>query len=137
MINLPTFFQFILDYWAWLNFKIVSKKACSAFKKNRNLCHACLFFLKNSANFEKWIIPNYFFYSDAGEAPLDIFLVDDLGQFEPKVKKVSEKVFDCAYTPRAKQHKQTVFVNFGGVAVPGSPFRVVNDNLNDPSLVCS
>ena len=77
------------------------------------------------------------FYSEAGEAPLDIFLVDDLGQFEPKVKKVSEKVFDCAYTPRAKQHKQTVFVNFGGVAVPGSPFRVVNDNLNDPSLVCT
>jgi hypothetical protein len=79
----------------------------------------------------------FFLYSDAGEAPLDIFLVDDLGQFEPKVKKVSEKVFDCAYTPRAKQHKQTVFVNFGGVAVPGSPFRVVNDNLNDPSLVCT
>ena len=62
--------------------------------------------------------------------------MDDLGQFEPKINKVSEKVFDCAYTPRAKQHKQTVFVNFGGVAVPGSPFRVVNDNLNDPTLVC-
>ena len=77
------------------------------------------------------------FSSDAGEAPFEIFLVDDLGQFEPKIKPdVSEKVFDCAYTPRAKQHKQTVFVNFGGVAVPGSPFRVVNDNLNDPSLVC-
>ncbi len=75
--------------------------------------------------------------TDAGDAPLEIFLVDDLGQFEPKISQVSEKVFDCAYTPRAKQHKQTVFVNFGGVAVPGSPFRVVNDNLNDPSLVRS
>ena len=26
-------------------------------------------------------------------------------------------------------------VNFGGVAVPGSPFHVLNDNPNDPSLV--
>ena len=73
--------------------------------------------------------------SEAGDAPLEIFLVDDLGKFEPKIKEISEKVFECKYTPRAKQHKQTVFVNFGGCAVPGSPFRVVNDNLNDPSLV--
>lgn len=75
--------------------------------------------------------------SEAADAPLEIFLVDDLGQFEPRIKPNSEKtVFECFYTPRAKQHKQTVFVNFGGVAVPGSPFRVVNDNLNDPALVC-
>ena len=73
--------------------------------------------------------------TDAGDAPLEIFLVDDLGQFEPKIKPVSETVFECFYTPRAKQHKQTVFVNFGGVAVPGSPFRVLNDNPNEPSLV--
>ena len=31
--------------------------------------------------------------------------------------------------------QQTVLVNFGGVAVPGSPFHVLNDNPNDPSLV--
>ena len=73
--------------------------------------------------------------TDAGDAPLEVFLMDDLGRFEPTIKEVSEKVFECRYTPRAKQHKQTVFVNFGGVAVPGSPFRVVNDNLNEPSLV--
>ncbi len=73
--------------------------------------------------------------TEAGEAPLEIYLVDDLGQFEPEIKQVSEAVFECRYTPRAKQHKQTVFVNFGGVAVPGSPFRVLNDNPNDPGLV--
>jgi filamin len=75
--------------------------------------------------------------TDAGDAPLEIFLVDDLGQFEPKITKVSEFVFECRYTPRTKQHKQTVFVNFGGVAVPGSPFRVLNDNPNDPGQVSS
>ena len=74
--------------------------------------------------------------TEAGDAPLEIYLVDDLGQFEPDISQVSEAVFECRYTPRAKQHKQTVFINFGGVAVPGSPFRVVNDNLNEPSLVC-
>lgn len=31
--------------------------------------------------------------------------------------------------------QQTILVNFGGVAVPGSPFHVLNDNPNDPSLV--
>ena len=28
-----------------------------------------------------------------------------------------------------------MLINFGGVAVPGSPFHVLNDNPNDPSLV--
>ena len=73
--------------------------------------------------------------TDAGDAPLEIYLVDDIGQFEPKIKPVSDTVFQCFYTPRPKQHKQTVFVNFGAVAVPGSPFRVLNDNPNEPSLV--
>lgn len=73
--------------------------------------------------------------TDAGDAPLDVSILDDLGEFEPKIEKESEGIFLCTYQPRKKQHKQTVMVNFGGVAVPGSPFRVQNDNLNDPSLV--
>ena len=73
--------------------------------------------------------------TDAGDAPLDIVIVDDLGEFEPKIKKKSDGVFDCTYKPRKDQHKQTVMIEFGGVAVPGSPFRVQNDNPNDPSLV--
>ena len=44
-------------------------------------------------------------------------------------------LYKATYQPRRNQHKQTVMVNFGGVAVPGSPFRVQNDNPNDPSLV--
>eukprot|EP00095_Tigriopus_kingsejongensis_P006988 maker-scaffold430_size173499-snap-gene-0.40 protein:Tk06988 transcript:maker-scaffold430_size173499-snap-gene-0.40-mRNA-1 annotation:"filamin-a isoform x3" len=73
--------------------------------------------------------------TDAGDAPLDVSILDDLGQFEPKIVEEAKGIFKCTYQPRKKQHKQTVMVNFGGVAVPGSPFRVQNDNPNDPSLV--
>ena len=73
--------------------------------------------------------------TDAGDAPLEIAIADELGEFEPKIKEKSEGIFDCAYQPRKDQPKQVVMVNFGGVAVPGSPFRVQNDNPNDPSKV--
>ncbi len=73
--------------------------------------------------------------TDAGKAPLEIVIADDLGDFTPDAKEISEGVFQCSYQPRDKQAKQTVMVNFGGVAVPGSPFRVQNDNPNDPSKV--
>ncbi len=73
--------------------------------------------------------------SEAGIAPLEVAVADDLGQFTPEIRETSEAVFECGYRPREKQPKQTVMVNFGGVAVPGSPFRVQNDNPNDPSKV--
>jgi hypothetical protein len=37
-------------------------------------------------------------------------------------EQVSDGVYECRYVPR-KTKKQVVNVNFGGVAVPGSPFR--------------
>ncbi len=73
--------------------------------------------------------------TDAGKAPLEVSIFDDLGEFAPETKEVSEGVFQCEYQPRKDQHKQSAMVNFGGVAVPGSPFRVQNDNPNDPSKV--
>merc|ERR1712223_151825 len=73
--------------------------------------------------------------TEAGDAPLEVSIVDDLGEYKPEIKEKSEKVFECTYTPRNGQHKQTILVNFGGVAVPGSPFHVLNDNPNDPALV--
>ena len=78
--------------------------------------------------------------TDAGNAPLDIAIADELGEFKPKTKEKSREghgggVFDCSYQPRKNQPKQVVMVNFGGVAVPGSPYRVQNDNPNDPSKV--
>ena len=73
--------------------------------------------------------------TEAGVAPLEILIVDELGEFEPDIKQVSEGIFECSYMSRKGMHKQTILVNFGGVAVPGSPFHVTNNNPNDPSLV--
>ena len=64
-------------------------------------------------------------------------LINDNKCINYKVEEEEGKpgLFKATYQPRRNQHKQTVMVNFGGVAVPGSPFRVQNDNPNDPSLV--
>jgi len=59
----------------------------------------------------------------AGDAPLDVSIADDLGHFQPDLSEESPGVFRAEYQPRKDQAKQTVMVNFGGVAVPGSPFR--------------
>ena len=52
----------------------------------------------------------------------------------PLLEKKSEGIFVCTYTPR-KTQKQVIWVNYGGVAVPGSPFRVTVDDPTDPSKV--
>ena len=48
--------------------------------------------------------------SEAGEAPLEVSIVDDLGEYKPEIKQRSEKVFECTYTPRNGQHKVTVLI---------------------------
>ena len=73
--------------------------------------------------------------TEAGKAPLEVLIVDALGQFDPEIKLKSKGMFECTYTTRKGMHKQTIMVNFGGVAVPGSPFHVTNNNPNDPSKV--
>ena len=52
----------------------------------------------------------------------------------PILEKKSEGMYECAYTPR-KTQKLVICVNYGGVAVPGSPFRVTVDDPTDPNKV--
>jgi len=52
----------------------------------------------------------------------------------PLLEKKSDGIYECTYTPR-KTQKQVIVVNYGGVAVPGSPFRVTVDDPTDPSKV--
>lgn len=73
--------------------------------------------------------------SEAGKAPLEILIVDNSGPFEPEIKKKLDGIYECKYSPHKNMAKQTVLVNYGGVAVPGSPFHVTNNNPNDPSKV--
>ena len=47
--------------------------------------------------------------TEAGEAPLEVAIVDDLGEYKPEIKKKTEKVFECTYTPRNGQHKVRLF----------------------------
>ena len=46
--------------------------------------------------------------TEAGDAPLEVAIVDDLGEYKPEIKKKTEKVFECTYTPRNGQHKVRV-----------------------------
>ena len=52
----------------------------------------------------------------------------------PILEKKSDGMFECAYTPR-KTQKLVICVNYGGVAVPDSPFRVTVDDPTDPNKV--
>ena len=52
----------------------------------------------------------------------------------PILEKKSDGIYECRYTPR-KTKKLVVNVNYGGVAVPGSPFRVSVDDPTDPGKV--
>ena len=52
----------------------------------------------------------------------------------PVLEKKSEGMYECTYTPR-KTQKLVICVNYGGVAVPGSPFRVTVDDPTDPNKV--
>ena len=52
----------------------------------------------------------------------------------PILEKKSESLYECTYTPR-KTQKLVICVNYGGVAVPGSPFRVTVDDPTDPNKV--
>ncbi len=52
----------------------------------------------------------------------------------PVLEQTGPGMFQCRYTPR-KTKKLVVNVNYGGVAVPGSPFRVKVDDPTDPAKV--
>lgn len=59
-----------------------------------------------------------------GHAPLDISVMDkDLKPVDLKVTDNLDATFKAQYKP-TQNDKHTVQVNYGGVAIPKSPFRV-------------
>ena len=66
---------------------------------------------------------------------MEIEIIDQPDSQDVKELDVGGGVYDCSYKPKTGAPKQTVLINYGGVAVPGSPFHVLNDNPNNPGLV--
>lgn len=59
-----------------------------------------------------------------GHAPLDVSVMDeDCKPVDLKVTDLQDGTFKATYKP-TKISKHTVQVNYGGVAIPKSPFRV-------------
>ena len=60
----------------------------------------------------------------AGRAPLAIDCLDgDLNPVDVRTQDNKDGTYTCIYIP-SHSGPQTVSVNYGGVAVPASPFRV-------------
>lgn len=74
-------------------------------------------------------------HTTAGPAPLEVKINDTQGRSMPlQMIEKADGVKQVFYTPtNAKPH--TVEVNFGGVAVPNSPFRVYISAPLDPKKV--
>ncbi|XP_025412899.1 filamin-A isoform X2 [Sipha flava] len=71
----------------------------------------------------------------AGNAPLDVKVFDSNGNtIEPVLKDNKDGTFACKYVPKMAG-KHTLQVNYGGVAVPNSPFRVFVSQPLDASKV--
>ncbi|XP_037107046.1 filamin-B isoform X2 [Syngnathus acus] len=72
---------------------------------------------------------------DAGNGPLKIMAQDAEGlPVEVKVRSKVEGQYTCSYTP-ASALKHTLAVSWGGVSIPGSPFRVNVGKGSHPSEV--
>ncbi|XP_078037186.1 filamin A protein cher isoform X4 [Augochlora pura] len=71
----------------------------------------------------------------AGQAPLEVIVQDVNGKNVPiQVEDTHDGKIKCQYTPTSKtQH--IIMVNYGGVAINGSPFRMKVDSLLNPALV--
>ena len=60
----------------------------------------------------------------AGKAPLSVSCMDtEYNPVDVLVKDNKDGTFWCRYMPK-RNVKHTVIISYGGVAVPGSPFRV-------------
>lgn len=70
----------------------------------------------------------------AGHAPLDVKVLDaDYNELGVNVARIEDGVSKCSYVPK-DACKHTIMVNYGGVAVKNSPFRVFVDqpmNVNN------
>ena len=59
-----------------------------------------------------------------GRAPLDVSVMDkNFKTIEMKVKNNKNGTYKCEYTPESSD-KHVIQVNYGGVAIPNSPFKV-------------
>lgn len=62
---------------------------------------------------------------NAGEAPLRVQAIDQ--EYQPvdvQVRNNGNGTYNCRYTPR-NPLRHTILVDYGGVAIPNSPFRVI------------
>ena len=84
-----------------------------------------------SAQVEKW---TQFSVNaeDAGTGNLEVKI--EGGQIEPVISTVAEHHYNVRYLP-TKPGTYTIYVTWGGVDVPGSPFEVRCYNPADPSLL--
>ncbi|XP_076379060.1 filamin A protein cher isoform X4 [Megalopta genalis] len=71
----------------------------------------------------------------AGQAPLEVIVQDVNGKNVPvQLEDTHDGKIKCQYTPTSKtQH--IIMVNYGGVAINESPFRMKVDSLLNPALV--
>lgn len=61
---------------------------------------------------------------EAGEAPLRVVVTDsDYQKLDVAVKNNGNGTYTCRYTP-IYPNRHTVFITYGGVAIPKSPIRV-------------
>ena len=61
---------------------------------------------------------------EAGEAPLKVVVTDaDYQKLDVLVKNNGDGTYTCRYTP-IYPNRHTVWVIYGGVAIPKSPVRV-------------
>ncbi|XP_013789840.1 filamin-A-like [Limulus polyphemus] len=68
-------------------------------------------------------------------APLDVSVLDEnLKPVDVKVQDNKDGTYKCTYRPTMK-NKHTIQINYGGVAIPNSPFRVYVSEPTDSSRV--
>ncbi|XP_050314750.1 filamin-A isoform X2 [Anthonomus grandis grandis] len=73
---------------------------------------------------------------NAGSAPLDVKIVDSNGKVDVKLVEISDGLVEASYIPKSG-NRHTVQVNYGGVAVKNSPFRInVNEPVNPEKVLC-
>lgn len=65
---------------------------------------------------------------NAGEAPLRVQAIDqDYTPVDVQVRNNGNGTYTCRYTPR-NPLRHCIMIDYGGVAVPNSPFRVTSDS---------
>ncbi|XP_067932451.1 filamin-A-like isoform X2 [Watersipora subatra] len=73
--------------------------------------------------------------SKAGDAPLKVYGQDVNGKpINVQVKNDGDGRYNCSYHPK-EPIKHTIFVTYGGVNVPNSPFRVYVEEPSKPDKV--